>query len=147
MFEIMVQGGVFPATYTNSAKMALGWPTGRNCFFQRARVAPRDAQKYFCFCQERFWLGSACLEMEETISVLFSFKAGCSPRYTQICQNGTGMANRPELIFFNTCVRRGAPKNFSKICKDPLDVLCQLQRTQRIQQHLQRSNYGYNGGA
>ena len=28
MFEIMVQGGVFPATYPNSARMALGWPTG-----------------------------------------------------------------------------------------------------------------------
>ena len=30
MFEIMVQAGVFPAIYANSAKMALGWPTGRH---------------------------------------------------------------------------------------------------------------------
>ena len=30
MFQIMVQGGVFPMTYPNSAKMALGWLTGRN---------------------------------------------------------------------------------------------------------------------
>ena len=29
MFEIMVQARMFPAMYPNSAKMALGWPTGR----------------------------------------------------------------------------------------------------------------------
>ena len=36
---------VFPAIYPNSAKMALGWPTGRNGLVQRARAA-RRAQKF-----------------------------------------------------------------------------------------------------
>ena len=30
MFQIMVQGGVFPATYPNTTKMALAWPTGES---------------------------------------------------------------------------------------------------------------------
>ena len=29
MFKIMVEAGVLPAIYPNSAKMALGWPFGR----------------------------------------------------------------------------------------------------------------------
>ena len=44
MFEIMGQAGVFPAMYPNSAKMALGWPSGREWFFRHVRAA-RHAKK------------------------------------------------------------------------------------------------------
>ena len=37
VFEIMGQAGVLPAMYPNSAKRALGWPSGRKGFFQHAR--------------------------------------------------------------------------------------------------------------
>ena len=39
------QAEVFPAIYPNSAKMALGWPTGWNGFFQRAYTL-RCAKKF-----------------------------------------------------------------------------------------------------
>ena len=45
LVQCSVQGipPVFPATYPNSAKMAFGWPTGRNWFFHTH--ARRNARK------------------------------------------------------------------------------------------------------
>ena len=43
----MCQAEVFPVVYLNGAKMALGWPTGRN------GLCMRDAQKWFGFRGEQ----------------------------------------------------------------------------------------------
>ena len=48
VFEIMGQAEVFPAIHPNSARMAVGWLTGQNRFFQQARAA-RGAKKISVF--------------------------------------------------------------------------------------------------
>ena len=56
VFEIMGQAGVLPAMYPNSAKMALGWPSGRKGFFQHAG-AVRRAPKVSVFAGSEFgWI-------------------------------------------------------------------------------------------
>ena len=48
IFEIMGEAVVLPAICPNGAKMAFGWPTGRNYFFQHTWVRC-DTQKSFHF--------------------------------------------------------------------------------------------------
>ena len=63
MFGTIVQLGVFPATYTKSAKMAHEWP--ELIFSTHARGATHKKSSYFRL--ERIWLDLACLEMEKNV--------------------------------------------------------------------------------